>query len=122
MSSSDNPFAAPEPVQGYGPPPGPGAVPPMPYGGWAPAQQTDGTAIAALVVAICSFVVFPFIPAVIALVLASSARRDIDASGGRLGGEGLVTAARIVAWINIGLCVGFVVLFVGLLALPFAFV
>lgn len=119
MTSSDNPFAAPEP--GYGPPPGPGALPPAPYGGWAPAPQTDGTAIAALVVAICSFVVFPVVPAIVALVLASSARRDIDASGGRLGGEGLVTAARVVAWTNIGLSVGAVVLFVALLTMPFAF-
>ena len=70
-------------------------------------------AIVALVVAIASFVVCPVILAVVALVLCSSARRNINASGGTLGGSGLVTAARIVAWINIG----FAVLIVGLIIL-----
>ena len=38
-----------------------------------------------------------------ALALCPSARRKIESSGGALTGEGLVTAAKIVAWINIGL-------------------
>jgi hypothetical protein len=99
---------------GYGPPPLPGQVPP-PY--WQPAPQTSGTAIAALVLAVGSFVVLPLIPAIIALVLARSASQDIRAAGGRLTGEGLLTAARWTAWINIALCVGavaLVVLFLGL--------
>ncbi len=49
-------------------------------------------------------------------MLAGSSRRDIDASGGRLGGSGLVTAAKVVSWVNIVLCllgvVAFVLLFV----------
>ena len=138
MSSPDNPFAPPPnqgpgygpppygqpaygpppgypPAQGYGPPPLPGQVPP-PYPGWQPAPQTDGTAIAALVLAVSSFIVFPVIPAIIALVLARSADDDIAASGGRLTGEGLLTATRWVAWSNIALCVGgllLVLLFLG---------
>ncbi|MCH1403631.1 MAG: hypothetical protein L7U50_04960, partial [Candidatus Nanopelagicales bacterium] len=41
-------------------------------------------------------------PASIALVFASKARREILASNGWVTGTGLVTSAKIVAWINIG--------------------
>ena len=50
-----------------------------------------------------SWAVCPIIPAVVALVLASSAAKEIEASGGRVQGAGLVTASRIVSWVNIGL-------------------
>ena len=65
--------------------------------------------------AICSFIVCPLIPAIVALFLASSAKRSIDASNGALDGESLVTAARIIAWINIGLCLLGIVLAVVLI-------
>jgi hypothetical protein len=73
--------------------------PPYPY----PSQQTEGFAIGALICAIASFVVCPVIPAVAALILAQNARNRIDDSMGRLGGAGLVTAARVLAWIHLGL-------------------
>jgi hypothetical protein len=66
--------------------------------------------VVALVLAISSFVLFPVVPAVVALFVAAAARRDIDASYGRLGGAGLVTAARVVSWINLGLFLVVVVL------------
>lgn len=70
----------------------------------------------ALVLAIASFAIFPVVPAIIALFLASSAERTIRASrqvpGGALSGEGMVRAARIVAWINLGIALGVVVLVV----------
>jgi hypothetical protein len=53
---------------------------------------------------------------VIALVLASQAKQEIAYSGGRVGGEGLVTASRVIAWINIGLCVAGLALFALLVA------
>lgn len=53
--------------------------------------------------AILSFVVCPVIPAIAALVVASTAKRNIEASGGALEGDGLVTAARVLAWIHLGL-------------------
>ncbi len=43
------------------------------------------------------------IAAIVSLALCPSARRKIQASGGALTGEGLLTAAKIVSWINIGL-------------------
>ena len=57
----------------------------------------------ALVLAVCSFVVFPFLPALVALVLARGARREIAASGGRLPGGAWSRAAAVVAWVNIAL-------------------
>ena len=86
---------APAPPYGYGPAPAYGYGPPRP--------QTEGTAITALVLAAASWVVCPVVLAVVALALCPSARRKIESSGGALTGEGLVTAAKIVAWINIGL-------------------
>ncbi len=50
-------------------------------------------------------------------MLASGARDEIAASGGRLGGEGLVTAGKVAAWINIGLCVAGVLAVVALFGL-----
>lgn len=88
--------------QGYGPPAGYQGQP-----GWAPAygpQETASRAIVALVLSIASFVVFPLVPAIAALFLAKDAEREIAGSGGRLTGEGMATAARVLAWINIALC------------------
>ena len=73
---------------------------PPPYG---PAPQTSTNAIAALVLSIVAWVICPIIPAIIALVFASKADKEIAASNGWVTGGGLVTAAKIVAWINIGL-------------------
>lgn len=120
-----DPFSKGE--QGYGSPPqqgAPGGYGPPPPAWGAPGQggappSTDGKAIVALVLSIGSFVLFPLIPAIVALVLASMSGRDISASGGQLGGAGLVTAAKVISWINIVLCVlgvVFLVIVFGVLA------
>jgi hypothetical protein len=41
------------------------------------------------------------VPAIVALVRAGSARREILASNGQLTGLGMVTAGRITAWIGV---------------------
>jgi hypothetical protein len=72
------------------------------YGyGYAPPPQTEGTAIGALIASIVSWMVCPVIPAIVALVMIPGAKRKIDESGGRLTGEGMLTAAKWVSWINI---------------------
>ncbi len=86
------------PAYGYGPPPG---APAAAYGGPGAAPATSGKAIAALVCAIGSWALFPVIPAIVALVLAGQARAEIQAGGGRVSGAGLVTASKIVAWLNL---------------------
>jgi hypothetical protein len=85
---------------GYGPPYG---APPG-YGyGYPAGPQTDGTATAALVIAVVGFFICAPIGAVVALVMANSAQRRIEASGGRLGGLELAKAARIIAIIELAL-------------------
>ncbi len=71
-----------------------------------------------LVLSIASFYVFPLVPAIVALALCPSARRNIESSGGTLTGENLVTAARAISWFNIGLCllVGVVIAVIAVIA------
>jgi hypothetical protein len=95
------PGQQPPPAWGAPPPPGYGYQPPA-YG-YGPAPRTDGTAIAALILSIASFVVCPVIPAIVALALCPSSRRRIEASRGALTGEGMLTAAKVVSWVNLGL-------------------
>ena len=63
--------------------------------------QTSSDAIVALVLAILSWAVCPFVLAIVALVFASKASKAIAASNGWINGSGMVTAAKIIAWINI---------------------
>lgn len=69
----------------------------------AVAPQTSSNAIVALVLSIASWLVCPIIFAIVALVFANMGSKEIKASGGRITGDGLVTGAKVVAWINIGL-------------------
>ena len=80
--------------------------PPQAPGGYPPAPvQTAGKATATLVLGIISFVVCPIIPAIAALIVGAKASREIRESGGRLGGEGLVKAGRILAIVHLCLSV-----------------
>ena len=136
MSTPDDPFSAspddrpasapsssPPAYQPPAYPPSQGNGPQAGYGqpgygqsGYGQSQETASRAIVVLVCAIASFVVVPFIPAVVALALAGGAQQQIAQSGGRLTGDGLVRAGRIVAWINVGLTALFVVGIIGLIA------
>jgi len=78
----------------------------------AQGPQTSSSAIVALVLAIASWVVCPLILAIIALVFASKADREIATTGGAVQGGGLITAAKIVAWINIGIYLAIAVVMV----------
>jgi hypothetical protein len=105
------PQAPPPPAQGYGQPgygqppygtqPGYGQ-PPYGYGyGYPAGPQTDSSATAALVIAVVGFFICPPVGAVVALVLANSAQKRIEASGGRLTGLEQARAARIIAIIEL---------------------
>lgn len=98
-----------------------------PQGSYAPPQAayappvavpTSGNAIIAFVLSIVSWAICPIVPAIVALVLAASAQREVTAGQGRVQGGGLITAAKIIAWINIGLWAAILVIggFVALLA------
>ena len=66
---------------------------------------TSTNAVIGLVLAIVSWVVCPIIAAIVALVLAHSSDKEIKASDGRVGGAGLNTATRIIAWLNIAVSI-----------------
>jgi hypothetical protein len=65
-------------------------------GGWGEEPRTEPFAVAAMVWAVVSIVI-PLVGTVIAFVLASKASDSIRESQGTRKGEGLVTAARVVA-------------------------
>ena len=108
---------------GYGPP----SAEPQPYGqpggygqpgyGYAAAPQTEGTATAALVIAIVGFFVCLPVGAIVALVLANSATKRIEESGGRLSGLEQARWARIIAIVELVLTAILVLGFVILLAI-----
>jgi uncharacterized membrane protein len=87
-----------------------------PPAGGAPAK-TSGLAIGALIASIASFVVCPIIPAVVALVLVPRASEEIRDSNGTVGGDGLVTAARVIAIINIALLIVVILAFAAVFTL-----
>lgn len=99
---------------------------PMPPAPVAPAATsgavgtTSSSAIIALVLAIASWVSCPGVLAIVALVFASKADREITTGAGRVGGGGLSTAAKIVAWINIGVSLAVIVVGVFVLLLAVA--
>ena len=74
--------------------------------------QTSTSAIVALILSIVSWTVCPLITAIVAVVLAYQADKEIRNSGGKVTGQGLSFAAKIIAWINIGVSVALILLFV----------
>ncbi|MDQ5972997.1 MAG: hypothetical protein QG661_206 [Actinomycetota bacterium] len=99
------PVAAPAATSYPAPPPGAAYAP-----AYAPGPKTSSNAIIALILSIASWVVCPIVPAIVALVFASMAGKEIQASGERIQGGGMVTAAKIVSWINIGFYVALIVI------------
>lgn len=75
------------------------------YGSYTTPQQTETSAIVALVLACAAWVACPFVTAVVALAMVPSARTKIRESNGRLTGEGLLTATKVIAWIHLGLII-----------------
>jgi hypothetical protein len=68
---------------------------------YQPTQQTEPLATVALVIAIAGFFLCPPVAAIVALILANSARQRIQASGRHLGGLEQARAARIIAIVEL---------------------
>ena len=108
-------------------PPSPGPQDPYPaqaygYGGLPLPAQTSGKATAIMVLGIVGLVMACFygiglILAIVALVMAPGARREIESSGGRLVGAGQIKAGVICSWVTVGLVLAAVALGIGLAAL-----
>jgi uncharacterized OB-fold protein len=77
-----------------GPVPGSVAAPP------ATASTTSGKAIASVALAVAGFVMLPIVCSILAVVLGSQARREIDADP-RLGGQSLATTGIVLGWLGL---------------------
>jgi hypothetical protein len=98
---------------------------PYPGYGYPTGPSTSNRAVTVMVLGIASLVLFfacglGLVLAIVALVLAGGAKREIDESGGALGGAGMVTAGRITSWITIGLTIA-ATIFIIVLAVAGAF-
>lgn len=100
------------------------APPPSGFPGYpAPPPIQSGKAIAILVLGICGLMFMcaygiGVIPAIVALALAPSARREITASGGRLQGDGFIKAGVICSWVTIGIAAVLIVALVVAVFIP----
>ena len=74
-----------------------------PPGAAPQAVPTSSTAILSLIAGIVGLTIIPFIGSIVAVVTGPMAKKEIRASGGALGGDGLATAGIILGWIGIGL-------------------
>ena len=87
--------------------------------------QTSTTAIISLVAGIASYVILPFLGAIVAIITGHMAKSEIKKSMGRLSGNGMATAGLILGYVNIGLglcalCVFVILPLLGLgLSIPF---
>ncbi|TXH42640.1 MAG: DUF4190 domain-containing protein [Actinobacteria bacterium] len=95
-----------------GPPGVPAAAP-----AYQAAPQTNNNAIVALVLALVSYVVCPVVSAIVALIFAHKASKEIKASNGWQTGSGMVLAARILAWVNIALSIIGVLIFIAMITI-----
>lgn len=115
-----------DPSYGQQQPPAPGTMPPQapPGGQWqqgatynyaaqgAPRPTTEGTAIASLVVSICSVLFWPV--GLVGVILGIIALGKIDGSGGWKTGRGLAIAGIIIGGILLALTALFVVLVIAI--------
>lgn len=108
------PYQQPGQAYGYGQPA---------YGYGQPPQMraTSSKATTVMVLGIVSLVLMftcglGFIAAIVALVMAGGAEREVAQSGGALQGEGQIKAGRIMSWITLGLTALGVILVIGLIA------
>ncbi len=89
--ASDGRWYPPQSRPGAQPPPSP---PPL-----LPARKTNSNAVVALVFGILGLSSCgPFL-GIPAIILAGKADKEIEASGGEQGGEGLATAGRVLGWV-----------------------
>lgn len=105
----------PPPSSPYGQqPPGapyqPYGAPPSPYGGYPTTQQTNGLAIASLVVSIASVLFCCGVPGIAGAIMGHAARKQIKQQN--QAGEGMALAGIIVGWAAFGIGVLLVIFYV----------
>jgi len=75
----------------------------MGSGGTAPVRPNSSNALISLIAGILGLTFLPFIASIVAVVVGRSAKAEIAASGGALGGESMAQIGMILGWIGIGL-------------------
>lgn len=70
-----------------------------------PSRPSSGLAIGSLISSILGLTFLPTIGSIVGLVLGYMARRQIEESMDRMGGEGMAKAGIIIGWIGVGLAV-----------------
>ena len=106
----------PPPPPEYGQPYGQGG---QPYGQGQPGYgqpQSSTRAVVALVLGIVGLFFCQLFVGIAAIVVARSAVKEVDASGGRLGGRGMATAGWILGVVDIVLAVIGILVFLLLFA------
>ena len=83
------------------------------------AVRTSSDAIVAFVLSLISWIACPIVFAVVALIFAMKAEKSISTSAGQMSGGGLLFAAKLIAWINIGFWIAVLVIggFIGIVLL-----
>lgn len=87
--------------------------------------RNSGMSIAVMVLGIVGLVLLcgygiGIIPAIVALALTPGAKREIAASGGRLGGTGFIKAGVICSWVTVGIVGAGLV--IGIIAIAISFI
>lgn len=113
------PVSPPPPPSPYGQPAAspyqPYGAPPTPYGAFQPTQQTNGLAIASLVVSIGSIVLCCGVPGIVGAILGHVARKQIKEQD--QAGDGMALAGIIVGWVSFGLVLVLGILYVVLIVI-----
>lgn len=97
--ASDGRYYPPEQAPGAGWPQGGAPVPPTyQYGGFPAPTQTNGLAIASMVLGILWIY---WVGSILALIFGYIAKKQIDESGGRQSGRGMAIAGIVLGWIGV---------------------
>ena len=82
------------------------------WSGYQPSPPTPGNAIASLILGIIGIVLCPIVTSVVGLILGYGAKKEIDNSGGRLGGRGVAMGGIITSWIGLAIYIPIIALIV----------
>ncbi len=83
----------------------PSSPPSVPYIPPTGTHPNSSLALASLIMGILGLTFFPLVGSIIAVVTGTMARKEIRASAGALGGDGMATAGLILGWLGVGMTV-----------------
>lgn len=82
-------------------------------------KKDSGLAIASLVCGIAAWIIFPVVSAIAAVITGHLAKKEIRASNGTMGGDGMALAGLLMGYIQLGLFV-LAIIIITVLVLVFA--